>query len=111
MLQVRRDDYLSCNTSSPIAEHKDGSTVVKLRRSGPYYFISGTEGACEKGEKLIVVVMSERHALRRISPAPSPMDMEYDGPSIAPTSGTSMVVQREAVVAALVVLGMVGVVL
>ncbi|XP_073109474.1 early nodulin-like protein 15 [Elaeis guineensis] len=109
VLQVRREDYLSCNTSSPVAEHKDGTAVVKLHWSGPYYFISGAEGACEKGEKLIVVVMSERHALRRISPAPSPM--EYDGPSIAPTSGALMVVQRKGLVAALVVLGTVGVVL
>ncbi|KAG1327566.1 Early nodulin-like protein 1, partial [Cocos nucifera] len=106
VLQVRREDYLSCNTSSPVAEHKDGTTVVKLHWSGPYYFISGAEGACEKGEKLIVVVMSERHALRRISPAPSPM--EYDGPSIAPTSGASTVVQRKGLVAALLVLGIVG---
>ncbi|XP_008794359.1 early nodulin-like protein 3 [Phoenix dactylifera] len=85
VLEVTREGYLSCTTSSPIAEHKDGSTVVKLPRSGPYYFISGAEGACEKGEKLIVVVISERlHRYRGISPAPSPL--EYDGPAMAPVS-------------------------
>ena len=49
LLQVSKKDYDSCNTSSPIAVYKDGNTKVKLDRSGPFYFISGTRGNCEKG--------------------------------------------------------------
>ncbi|THG13139.1 hypothetical protein TEA_016821 [Camellia sinensis var. sinensis] len=57
MVEVRKRDYITCNTSSPIIEHKDGNTNVKLDRSGPFYFISREEGHCDKGQKLIVVVM------------------------------------------------------
>ncbi len=41
VLQVTRDGYLSCNTTSPIEEYKGGNNTVKLERSGPHYFISG----------------------------------------------------------------------
>ncbi|PIN12445.1 hypothetical protein CDL12_14942 [Handroanthus impetiginosus] len=87
VLQVSKRDYVTCNTSSPIETYNGGNFKVKLERSGPYYFISGAEGHCHKGQKLIVVVMSEKH--RRffgISPAPSP---EVEGPTLAPalTSG------------------------
>ncbi|XP_057799361.1 LOW QUALITY PROTEIN: early nodulin-like protein 14 [Salvia miltiorrhiza] len=82
VLQVTKRDYVTCNTSSPIETYTGGSTKVKLVRSGPYYFISGADGHCEKGQKLIVVVISERHRSLRISPAPSPAEIE--GPAIAP---------------------------
>ncbi|CAL9104427.1 unnamed protein product [Musa textilis] len=106
VLQVTREAYLSCNRSSPVAEHRDGATAVELHRSGAYYFISGAEGACEQGEKLIVVVMSERHSLRGgLAPAPGPT--EFEGPAVAPTSGASTtVVLKSGVAAALLVLGM-----
>uniref|UniRef100_A0A5B6YKU4 Putative early nodulin-like protein 1 n=1 Tax=Davidia involucrata TaxID=16924 RepID=A0A5B6YKU4_DAVIN len=89
VLQVTKRDYVSCNTSSPIEEYKDGNTKVKLDRSGPYYFISGAEGHCEKGQKMIAVVMSARHNRRFaiISPAPSPVELE--GPAVAPTSSAT----------------------
>ncbi|KAK9275149.1 hypothetical protein L1049_022408 [Liquidambar formosana] len=85
VLQVSKIDYEKCNTSSPIAEHNDGNTKVKLDRSGPFYFISGTQGNCEKGQKLITVVLSSSRGFVGISPAPSPV--EFDGPAVAPTSG------------------------
>ncbi|CAL9772708.1 unnamed protein product [Musa acuminata subsp. burmannicoides] len=107
VLQVTREAYLSCNRSSPVAEHRDGTAVVELHRSGAYYFISGAEGACEQGEKLIVVVMSERHSLRGgLAPAPGPT--EFEGPAVAPTSGASTtVVLKSGVAAALLVLGII----
>ncbi len=85
MLQVSKKDYDSCNTSSPIAVYKDGNTKVKLDRSGPFYFISGAEGHCEKGQKLVTVVLSSGRGFFNISPAPSPV--EFGGPAVAPTSG------------------------
>ncbi|XVF89281.1 hypothetical protein PTKIN_Ptkin19aG0117400 [Pterospermum kingtungense] len=61
VLQVTKENYLSCNTSNPIKEYKDGNnTKVELDRSGPFYFI-GADGHCQKGQKFIVIVMSEKH--------------------------------------------------
>ncbi|KAL0393938.1 UNVERIFIED_CONTAM: Early nodulin-like protein 1 [Sesamum latifolium] len=83
VLQVTKRDYVTCNTSSPIETYTGGSTKVKLEHSGPYYFISGAEGHCKKGQKLIVVVMSEKHhRVIGVSPAPSPAESE--GPAVAP---------------------------
>ncbi|XP_040997855.1 early nodulin-like protein 1 [Juglans microcarpa x Juglans regia] len=84
VLQVSEKDYESCSTSSPIAIYKDGSSKVKLDRSGPFYFISGVEGHCEKGQKLATVVLSVRRRFSDVSPAPSPVESE--GPAVAPTS-------------------------
>ncbi|KAK9996203.1 hypothetical protein SO802_020889 [Lithocarpus litseifolius] len=78
-------DYDSCSTSSPIAVYKDGNTKVKLDKSGPFYFISGAEGQCEKGQKLVIVVLSGRHGFFHVSPAPSPV--EFEGLAMALTSG------------------------
>ncbi|XP_059460956.1 early nodulin-like protein 15 [Corylus avellana] len=85
VLQVSKEDYANCNTSNPIEEHKDGNTKVKLDRSGAFYFISGAEGHCQKGQKLVVVVISPRRTV--ISPAPSPV--EFEGPAVAPTSSAT----------------------
>ncbi|GFP86774.1 early nodulin-like protein 1 [Phtheirospermum japonicum] len=82
VLEVTRRDYVTCNTSAPIENYTGGDTTVRLGRSGPYYFISGAEGHCQKGKKLIVVVISERYR-RVISPAPSPL-AGNEGPVVAP---------------------------
>ncbi|KQJ95877.1 early nodulin-like protein 3 [Brachypodium distachyon] len=71
VLEVTLDDYNRCSTASPIAAHKTSDATVNLPRSGPFYFISGTPGSCQKGERLIVVVMSEKHG-RRSGSAPVP---------------------------------------
>ncbi|CAA6672250.1 unnamed protein product [Spirodela intermedia] len=49
VLEVTREAYLACNTSSPIAEHGGGAITVRLRRSGPHYFISGRRGPAGRG--------------------------------------------------------------
>ncbi|ESQ54001.1 hypothetical protein EUTSA_v10026401mg [Eutrema salsugineum] len=83
VLQVAREAYEKCNTTSPKASYTDGNTKVKLEQAGPVYFISGTEGHCQKGQKLRVVVVTPRNSA--FSPAPSPSD----GPAVAPTSGAA----------------------
>ncbi|KAE8721711.1 Early nodulin-like protein 1 [Hibiscus syriacus] len=85
VLQVTKEAYVSCNTSKPLAEYKDGDTKVEFQRSGPFFFISGAKGHCEQGQKMVVVVLSQKHRSIGISPAPSPA--EFEGPAIAPTSG------------------------
>nr|ACU17156.1 unknown [Glycine max] len=86
VLEVTREDYANCSTSKPIKEYNDGNTKVKLEHAGPFYSISGAKGHCEKGQKLIVVVMSPRHI---ISPAPSPTEFHFEGPAVAPTSSAT----------------------
>ncbi|KAK9279614.1 hypothetical protein L1049_013293 [Liquidambar formosana] len=88
VLRVTKEGYASCNTSDPIEEYKDGNTKVKLDKSGPHYFISGAAGHCEKGQKVIVVVLSARHRFMGISPAPAPVEFE-GGPAVAPISGAT----------------------
>lgn len=87
VLQVSKEGYDSCNTSNPINEYNDGNTKVKLDHPGPFYFISGAKGHCQKGQKLVVVVMTPRGGGRDtgISPAPSPA--AFEGPAVAPSSG------------------------
>lgn len=50
LLQVSKKDYDSFSAISPTAVYTEGNTKVKLDRSGPFYFFSGTEGNCEKGQ-------------------------------------------------------------
>ncbi|KAM6544091.1 hypothetical protein CsatB_008538 [Cannabis sativa] len=88
VLEVSKEDYETCNTGEAIKEHKDGNTKVSLERAGPFYFISGAKGHCQKGQKLIVVVLSPRRSrFFGVSPAPSPA--EIDGPAVAPTSAAT----------------------
>lgn len=60
VLQVTKEDYDSCKTSNPLKQYNDGNTKVELDKSGPYFFISGAPGNCAKGEKITLVVLSER---------------------------------------------------
>ncbi|KAL6524202.1 hypothetical protein OROMI_031297 [Orobanche minor] len=87
VLQVTPGDYVTCNTSSPIEKYTGEINTVKLERSGPYYFVSGWKGHCQKGQKLMVVVMSEKHRGMVFSPAPSPAEIEGPAVAPAPTSG------------------------
>ncbi|RZC53403.1 hypothetical protein C5167_012272 [Papaver somniferum] len=81
VLRVGREDYVNCNVTKPIAEYKNGSAKIEFDQSGPFYFVSGIKGNCERGQKLVVVVMSKFH--NGIAPAPSPM-----GSALAPSSGS-----------------------
>ncbi|CAI9094626.1 OLC1v1030392C1 [Oldenlandia corymbosa var. corymbosa] len=89
VLQVNKRDYVTCNTSSPIAAYRDGDTKVKLNESGPHYFISGAVDHCEYGQKMIVVVLSEEHSRIVPSPAPSPVQQEFQSPAMPPVSRAS----------------------
>ncbi|XP_055832805.1 early nodulin-like protein 1 [Solanum dulcamara] len=88
VLEVSKRDYVTCNTSSPIAVHNDGDTKIVLEHSGAYYFISGAKGHCGQGQKLIVVTLSEKN-MRRFADAPAPSPVEFDGPAVAPSSNAA----------------------
>lgn len=100
VLLVTKEDYVNCNTSSPIQQYKDGETRIVLDKSGPFYFISGTKDHCEKGQKLIVVVLSQRNTTSAISPAPSPA-VEIDGPAVAPAPTSSASAFKAGLIVAL----------
>ncbi|KAF8093821.1 hypothetical protein N665_0377s0031 [Sinapis alba] len=70
VMQVSQKDYERCDRSEPIRGYKDGYTKIELKRSGPFYFISGEEGHCQRGEKLLVVVLSPNHNNRSYAAAP-----------------------------------------
>ncbi|PKI56275.1 early nodulin-like protein 2 [Punica granatum] len=75
VLLVSKDDYYSCNTYNPIKKWDDGASEFTLGRSGPFFFIGGTEESCKKGQQLIVVVLAVQHRLppQVLVPAPSPL--------------------------------------
>lgn len=111
MLQVNKEDYGSCNTSNPIEEYKDGNTKVKLDRPGPHYFISGAKGHCEKGQKLVVVVLSPRGGRNtgtNVSPAPAsaPVPTGFEGPAVAPSPVSSATALQGGLVMVMGVLAM-----
>ncbi|RWR97423.1 early nodulin-like protein 2 [Cinnamomum micranthum f. kanehirae] len=99
VLVVNKEDYDQCNTKNPISNFSDGYSVFKFDRSGPFFFISGIQEKCQKGEKMIVVVLAVRHShtppispshTPPISPppsveAPSPSPSDSPGEKYAPS--------------------------
>nr|DAD30768.1 TPA_asm: hypothetical protein HUJ06_009619 [Nelumbo nucifera] len=58
------------------------SELFELDRLGPFYFISGTEENCQKGEKMTVVVLSPKHhGTSSSAPAPAPT-VAQEGPAL-----------------------------
>ncbi|RZC63757.1 hypothetical protein C5167_025616 [Papaver somniferum] len=99
VLRVGREDYVNCNATKSFAEYKNGSAKVEFDQSGPFYFVSGIKGNCERGQKLVVVVMSKFH--NGIAPAPSPM-----GSAVAPSSGSHSLKKTGSFLGALLVLAL-----
>ncbi|KAA8522860.1 hypothetical protein F0562_009283 [Nyssa sinensis] len=87
VLQVTEEDYKSCNKAKPIKAFKDGNTKIELDRSGLFYFISGAEGHCEKGQKLVVRVLSAKHGSSGGSLSPSPAPAPFPAVFLAPAPG------------------------
>ncbi|KAL5074620.1 hypothetical protein RYX36_013604 [Vicia faba] len=72
VLEVTKEAYDKCNKTNPIKKLEDGNTEFTLDRSGPFYFISGTDQNCEKGQKLNLVVISPQgHTPSSAAPSPS----------------------------------------
>lgn len=58
VLMVEKWDYYHCNSSDPILALDNGKGIIKLDRSGPFYFISGFPDHCKNGQRLLVQVIS-----------------------------------------------------
>ncbi|KAK2969832.1 hypothetical protein RJ640_000649 [Escallonia rubra] len=90
VLEVTEEDYKNCNKGKPIKSYKGGETKIALNRSGLFYFISGAEGHCEKGQKLEVDVLSDKHeggGVKGHPPALAPVSVLPPAPAPAPADG------------------------
>ncbi|OAY29562.1 mavicyanin [Manihot esculenta] len=58
VLEVTEQEYKKCNSSHPSFFSNTGNTVYKLDHSGPFYFVSGVSGHCQKGQRMIIKVMA-----------------------------------------------------
>ncbi|XP_039012317.1 early nodulin-like protein 3 isoform X2 [Hibiscus syriacus] len=91
VLHVNEEAYKNCCVESPLSSYTDGHTVFSLSHSGPYYFISGNKGNCEKNEKLVVVVLADRSNCSSTTngtapPPPAPSSSIDIIPPLAPSS-------------------------
>ncbi|KAL7224321.1 hypothetical protein ACSBR1_025722 [Camellia fascicularis] len=90
VLEVTEEDYKICNTVKPIKAYNDSNTKIVLNHSGLFYFICGAEGHCEKGQKLLVRVLSAKRGSRArppvALPAPAPSPVELLPPAPVPTA-------------------------
>ncbi|XP_010254008.1 PREDICTED: mavicyanin [Nelumbo nucifera] len=90
VLVVNKWGYYHCNTSKPIVAYNNGKTVIKLDRTGPFYFISGAPDHCKDGQRVVVNVL----ALRPSPPSPPsaalpPQSHAADSPSPSPLASSS----------------------
>ncbi|KAL3503202.1 hypothetical protein ACH5RR_037651 [Cinchona calisaya] len=80
VLEVNKDDYNKCNIDKPITKLEDGNSIFKFDKSGPFYFISGNKANCDKGQKIVIVVLAVRTPPKPpaispsivLTPSPSP---------------------------------------
>ncbi|XP_072983901.1 early nodulin-like protein 3 [Typha latifolia] len=84
VLEVSKEHYESCNVTNPYLKLEGGNSVFDLARSGPFFFISGKQSNCEKGEKLIVVVLATR---RKQSPSLPPSSAQAPRFTSSPSQG------------------------
>lgn len=86
VMVVKKEDYDSCNTKSPIRKMDDGNSTFTFDRSGPFFFIGGNADNCQKGQKLIVVVLAIRHKPQSAPPAVTPARSPAAGspPAVSP---------------------------
>ncbi|KAF8049917.1 hypothetical protein N665_2089s0002 [Sinapis alba] len=91
VLNVTKENYEKCITEKPSEKYTEKPTIVKLDASGPHYYISGTPGNCDKGEKMIVVVQSPNHPPKPI-PATIPQTPSKPPTSLAPAPANNTAV-------------------
>ncbi|XP_022847753.1 early nodulin-like protein 2 [Olea europaea var. sylvestris] len=95
VLEVEKDDFDNCNTSNPKTKMEDGNSIFQFDRSGPFYFITGNKTNCDKGQKLIVVVLAVRTPPLALPPAAnapvakppsaSPQHRSFSSPAFTPS--------------------------
>ncbi|KFK27769.1 hypothetical protein AALP_AA8G426600 [Arabis alpina] len=99
VLQVTKEAYINCNTTNPAANYSNGDTKVKLERSGPFFFISGSKSNCVEGEKLHIVVVSARGGhtggfFTGSAPSPAPSPAMLGAQAVPPVTGSASSLTR-----------------
>lgn len=84
VLQVSRDEYRSCNGTSPITTHTSGNDSITIKRKGHYFFLCGVPGHCGLGQKVDIRVVNQT-----LSPVSSPSSSPTASPS-TPSSSPSV---------------------
>ncbi|XXG56480.1 hypothetical protein AAC387_Pa03g3875 [Persea americana] len=84
VLQVSRDEYRSCNGTSPITTHTSGNDSITIKRKGHYFFLCGVPGHCGLGQKVDIRVVNQT-----LSPVSSPSSSPTASPS-TPSSSLSV---------------------
>jgi hypothetical protein len=85
VLTVEKFDYFNCDASQPITTFTNGKSTLNLDRSGPFYFISGTDEHCSHGQKLLVEVMAP-HPIPASPPTSISNPPEGSSPIMAPAN-------------------------
>ncbi|PKA60234.1 Early nodulin-like protein 1 [Apostasia shenzhenica] len=70
VMVVTDEEYENCRSTQPVFFSNNGKTEFQLDRPGLFYFISGINGHCERGEKMIIKVLDSPGGPR--SPSGSP---------------------------------------
>ena len=68
LLQVSATDYNGCIVTAPLERYVTGKDTIKLAGGTTYYFICGTGGHCDAGQKLSITTSGTPGAT---TPAPS----------------------------------------
>uniref|UniRef100_A0A0E0JIN9 Phytocyanin domain-containing protein n=1 Tax=Oryza punctata TaxID=4537 RepID=A0A0E0JIN9_ORYPU len=97
VLQVTEPDFDACRTGNPVRRLEDvaaGRSVFRFDRSGPFFFISGDEDRCQKGQKLYIIVMAVRPTKPSEAPEPAgaagPVSSEsWTWPAPFPSAGAT----------------------
>ncbi|XP_045810754.1 early nodulin-like protein 1 [Trifolium pratense] len=118
VLSVEKFDYFNCDTSAPITTFTNGKSTFNLDRSGPFYFISGTDDHCNHGQKLLVEVMAP-HSIpasppttiavppEGSSPIMAPSDSPYSSDSVDQATSSSTMVLASSFLSTLITFGIV----
>ncbi|KAL5995851.1 hypothetical protein ACLOJK_025923 [Asimina triloba] len=57
MMVASEEEYENCSSSKPLLFANSSPASIMLDHPGPFYFVSGVAGHCEKGLKMIVKVL------------------------------------------------------
>ncbi|XP_071739853.1 mavicyanin-like [Rutidosis leptorrhynchoides] len=80
VLEVTKANYDSCGTSGPLSTATSSPTTIPLTAAGKRYFICGTAGHCNRGQKVEIDVVSKASGPPS-TPAPSSPTPTTNGPT------------------------------
>ncbi|KAL6188205.1 hypothetical protein ACLB2K_039598 [Fragaria x ananassa] len=89
VFEVTKQDYESCDPSSPITAYSSGSDTITLEKPGHYYFLCGAPHHCEAGQKVEIVVSNLPTPVDSPVISPSPTPSRLFSPSSTPSQAPS----------------------